>query len=95
MSAHRIIPRGRHEVLTWAPGASTSTATATATATRRSPRGRHSCPGGAETVGRSAASKTGGGRESGPDAWKNYMRRATDTVNHSRDLPLAQGVAFG
>ena len=37
---------------------------------------------------------TGGGRESGSDAWKGYMRRATNTVNYSRDLPLAQGVQF-
>jgi aldehyde dehydrogenase (NAD+) len=38
---------------------------------------------------------TGGGRESGSDAWKAYMRRATNTVNYSADLPLAQGVSFG
>ncbi|WP_034300336.1 aldehyde dehydrogenase family protein [Herbaspirillum sp. RV1423] len=38
--------------------------------------------------------KTGGGRESGSDAWKNYMRRATNTINYSRVLPLAQGVRF-
>jgi hypothetical protein len=37
---------------------------------------------------------TGGGRESGSDAWKAYMRRATNTVNYSRDLPLAQGIKF-
>ena len=39
--------------------------------------------------------ETGGGRESGSDAWKNYMRRATNTINYSRDLPLAQGITFG
>lgn len=38
--------------------------------------------------------ETGGGRESGSDAWKAYMRRATNTVNFSRTLPLAQGVRF-
>lgn len=38
---------------------------------------------------------TGGGRESGSDAWKAYMRRATNTINYSSDLPLAQGVHFG
>ena len=38
---------------------------------------------------------TGGGRESGSDAWRGYMRRATNTVNYSRELPLAQGVNFG
>lgn len=37
---------------------------------------------------------TGGGRESGSDAWKAYMRRTTNTVNHSRALPLAQRVSF-
>ncbi|BCY23079.1 aldehyde dehydrogenase [Bordetella pertussis] len=39
--------------------------------------------------------ETGGGRESGSDAWKHYMRRATNTVNYSRALPLAQGIRFG
>ena len=37
---------------------------------------------------------TGGGRESGSDAWRGYMRRATNTINYSTELPLAQGVAF-
>ena len=37
---------------------------------------------------------TGGGRESGSDAWKLYMRRATNTVNFSGELPLAQGIRF-
>ena len=36
----------------------------------------------------------GGGRESGSDAWKAYMRRATNTINYSKALPLAQGVSF-
>ena len=50
---------------------------------------------GAEIGGAFGGEKdTGGGRESGSDAWKNYMRRATNTVNHSRALPLAQGVQF-
>jgi aldehyde dehydrogenase (NAD+) len=39
--------------------------------------------------------ETGGGRESGSDSWKAYMRRATNTVNYSSELPLAQGVNFG
>jgi aldehyde dehydrogenase (NAD+) len=38
--------------------------------------------------------ETGGGRESGSDAWKGYMRRQTNTVNYSRELPLAQGIVF-
>jgi aldehyde dehydrogenase (NAD+) len=38
--------------------------------------------------------ETGGGRESGSDAWRTYMRRTTNTVNYSRELPLAQGVKF-
>ena len=38
--------------------------------------------------------ETGGGRESGSDAWKAYMRRATNTINYSRALPLAQGIRF-
>ena len=39
--------------------------------------------------------ETGGGRESGSDAWKAYMRRQTNTINWSTDLPLAQGIKFG
>ena len=39
--------------------------------------------------------ETGGGRESGSDAWKLYMRRQTNVINWSRDLPLAQGIRFG
>jgi aldehyde dehydrogenase (NAD+) len=51
---------------------------------------------GAEIGGAFGGEKdTGGGRESGSDAWKNYMRRQTVTVNYSQDLPLAQGVRFG
>ena len=50
---------------------------------------------GAEIGGAFGGEKeTGGGRESGSDAWRNYMRRATNTVNYSRALPLAQGVKF-
>jgi len=53
-------------------------------------------PSGAEIGGAFGGEKeTGGGRESGSDAWKSYMRRATNTVNYSTDLPLAQGVEFG
>jgi aldehyde dehydrogenase (NAD+) len=52
-------------------------------------------PSGAEIGGAFGGEKdTGGGRESGSDAWKAYMRRQTQTVNGSRDLPLAQGVRF-
>ena len=52
-------------------------------------------PSGAEIGGAFGGEKeTGGGRESGSDAWKSYMRRATNTVNYSRALPLAQGVQF-
>ena len=39
--------------------------------------------------------ETGGGRESGSDAWKAYMRRQTVTINYTTDLPLAQGIKFG
>jgi aldehyde dehydrogenase (NAD+) len=50
---------------------------------------------GAEIGGAFGGEKeTGGGRESGSDAWKAYMRRATNTVNYSTELPLAQGVSF-
>jgi aldehyde dehydrogenase (NAD+) len=50
---------------------------------------------GAEIGGAFGGEKeTGGGRESGSDAWKAYMRRATNTVNYSKSLPLAQGVSF-
>jgi len=52
-------------------------------------------PSGAEIGGAFGGEKeTGGGRESGSDAWKNYMRRSTSTVNYSNHLPLAQGVVF-
>ena len=51
---------------------------------------------GAEIGGAFGGEKeTGGGRESGSDAWQAYMRRATNTVNYSAELPLAQGVHFG
>jgi aldehyde dehydrogenase (NAD+) len=51
---------------------------------------------GAEIGGAFGGEKeTGGGRESGSDAWKAYMRRQTNTVNWSTDLPLAQGIRFG
>ena len=51
---------------------------------------------GAEIGGAFGGEKsTGGGRESGSDAWKAYMRRATNTINYSDQLPLAQGVNFG
>ena len=50
---------------------------------------------GAEIGGAFGGEKeTGGGRESGSDAWKNYMRRQTNTVNYSTRLPLAQGIKF-
>jgi len=50
---------------------------------------------GAEIGGAFGGEKqTGGGRESGSDAWKAYMRRATNTINYSHELPLAQGVTF-
>ena len=50
---------------------------------------------GAEIGGAFGGEKeTGGGRESGSDWWKAYMRRATNTVNYSGELPLAQGVDF-
>jgi aldehyde dehydrogenase (NAD+) len=52
-------------------------------------------PSGAEIGGAFGGEKeTGGGRESGSDAWKAYMRRQTATVNYSTDLPLAQGIVF-
>jgi aldehyde dehydrogenase (NAD+) len=51
---------------------------------------------GAEIGGAFGGEKeTGGGRESGSDAWKAYMRRQTTTINYSRELPLAQGIRFG
>jgi aldehyde dehydrogenase family 7 protein A1 len=50
---------------------------------------------GAEIGGAFGGEKeTGGGRESGSDAWKQYMRRSTCTINHGKTLPLAQGVEF-
>lgn len=50
---------------------------------------------GAEIGGAFGGEKeTGGGRESGSDAWKNYMRRQTNTINYSEQLPLAQGIKF-
>lgn len=51
---------------------------------------------GAEIGGAFGGEKeTGGGRESGSDAWKSYMRRQTNTINYSTELPLAQGINFG
>ena len=51
---------------------------------------------GAEIGGAFGGEKeTGGGRESGSDAWKAYMRRQTNTMNWSTELPLAQGIKFG
>ena len=51
---------------------------------------------GAEIGGAFGGEKnTGGGRESGSDSWKNYMRRQTSTINFSTELPLAQGIQFG
>ena len=51
---------------------------------------------GAEIGGAFGGEKeTGGGRESGSDSWKAYMRRQTNTVNYSKELPLAQGIKFG
>ncbi|WP_431216728.1 aldehyde dehydrogenase family protein [Puia sp. P3] len=50
---------------------------------------------GAEIGGAFGGEKeTGGGRESGSDAWKAYMRRQTNTINYSTQLPLAQGIKF-
>ena len=50
---------------------------------------------GAEIGGAFGGEKeTGGGRESGSDAWKGYMRRQTNTINYSNTLPLAQGIKF-
>ena len=52
-------------------------------------------PSGAEIGGAFGGEKaTGGGRESGSDSWKAYMRRTTNTINYSSDLPLAQGIRF-
>ncbi len=52
-------------------------------------------PSGAEIGGAFGGEKdSGGGREAGSDSWKAYMRRATNTINYSKDLPLAQGVTF-
>ena len=53
-------------------------------------------PSGAEIGGAFGGEKdSGGGRESGSDAWRAYMRRQTCTINWGEDLPLAQGVTFG
>jgi aldehyde dehydrogenase (NAD+) len=50
---------------------------------------------GAEIGGAFGGEKeTGGGRESGSDSWKSYMRRQTNTINYSANLPLAQGIKF-
>jgi aldehyde dehydrogenase (NAD+) len=53
-------------------------------------------PSGAEIGGAFGGEKaTGGDRESGSDAWRQYMRRTTNTINYSTELPLAQGIQFG
>ena len=65
------------------------------TQTERITRSVNIGPSGAEIGGAFGGEKeTGGGRESGSDSWRAYMRRATNTVNYSRDLPLAQGIKF-
>ena len=52
-------------------------------------------PSGAEIGGAFGGEKeTGGGRESGSDSWRAYMRRSTNTINYGTELPLAQGVKF-
>ncbi|MGI9004059.1 MAG: aldehyde dehydrogenase family protein, partial [Pseudonocardia sp.] len=52
-------------------------------------------PSGAEVGGAFGGEKdTGGGRESGSDAWRSYMRRSTATINYSTEPPLAQGIEF-
>ncbi len=52
-------------------------------------------PSGAEIGGAFGGEKeTGGGRESGSDSWRAYMRRQTNTIHHGVDLPLAQGIRF-
>jgi aldehyde dehydrogenase (NAD+) len=52
-------------------------------------------PSGAEIGGAFGGEKeTGGGRESGSDSWRAYMRRSTNTINYGADLPLAQGIRF-
>jgi aldehyde dehydrogenase (NAD+) len=52
-------------------------------------------PSGAEIGGAFGGEKeSGGGREAGSDAWKGYMRRATNTINYGKQLPFAQGVKF-
>ncbi len=52
-------------------------------------------PSGAEIGGAFGGEKeTGGGRESGSDSWRAYMRRQTNTINYGSDLPLAQGIRF-
>ena len=58
-------------------------------------RDRNIGTSGAEIGGAFGGEKdTGGGRESGSDAWKIYMRRQTNTINYTDDLPLAQGIKF-
>jgi aldehyde dehydrogenase (NAD+) len=52
-------------------------------------------PSGAEIGGAFGGEKeTGGGRESGSDSWRAYMRRQTNTINYGTELPLAQGIRF-
>jgi aldehyde dehydrogenase (NAD+) len=52
-------------------------------------------PSGAEIGGAFGGEKeTGGGRESGSDSWRAYMRRQTNTINYGSGLPLAQGIKF-
>ena len=58
--------------------------------------GRTAGTSGAEIGGAFGGEKeTGGGRESGSDSWKAYMRRQTNTLNYGATLPLAQGIQFG
>ena len=69
--------------------------TSTRLATRARLVAKRSRPSGAEIGGAFGGEKeTGGGRESGSDAWRAYMRRQPNTVNYGGELPLAQGIRF-
>ena len=92
---HNAVPQGLSLVdLHHRPARGRAVLSAARLATAASPTST-SALSGAEIGGAFGGEKeTGGGRESGSDAWKAYMRRATNTINYGTELPLAQGVKF-
>ena len=93
IALHNAVPQGLSSAIFTADQCARPSASWRPTAPTAASSTSTSAPRGAEIGGAFGGEKeTGGGRESGSDAWKAYMRRATNTVNYCGELPLAQGV---